>query len=78
MRWALQKLTLVSSLKVTISRASKYSKESSWDCCSSTKREKRENKKGSAVWESHSDDIIALHETILSVIESSPELYLWN
>lgn len=28
MRWALQKLTLVSSLSVTVSRASKYSRES--------------------------------------------------
>lgn len=37
MRWALQKFTLVSSLSVTISSASKYSREStSKACCSST------------------------------------------
>lgn len=47
MRWALQKFTLVSSLSVTVSRASRYSREStSKACCSSTERETdRENVK---------------------------------
>lgn len=47
MRWALQKFTLVSSLSVTVSRASRYSREStSKVCCSSTERETdRENVK---------------------------------
>lgn len=49
MRWALQKFTLVSSLSVTVSRASRYSREStSKACCSSTERDgdrQRENVK---------------------------------